>query len=45
MHPAIRVRVTEADEGPQRRRATFRRKDESQERAEATAAGTIAESQ
>lgn len=45
MHPAIRVRVTDADEAPQRRRATFRRKVERQELAEATAARTIPEGQ
>jgi hypothetical protein len=41
MHPGIRVRVTD-DEPPYRRRATFRRAVEMQERAEAAPAGTTA---
>jgi hypothetical protein len=45
MHPGIRVRVTDGDEGAHRRRATRRRTVETQERAEPTAAWTIAEGQ
>jgi hypothetical protein len=41
MHPGIRVRVTEDDQAPKRRRAT-RRAVENQERAETAAAGTLA---
>jgi hypothetical protein len=42
MHPGIRVRVTEDDQAPKRRRATSRRSVETQERAETAAAGTLA---
>jgi hypothetical protein len=41
MHPGIRVRVTDDDQAPKRRRAT-RRAVETQERAETAAAGTLA---
>jgi hypothetical protein len=41
MHPAIRVRVMDADQEPNRRRPTFRRTLKRQDRGEAMAAGTM----